>query len=334
MKKIRFTMKLIALLFICALSASSCCSTKKTQVTVKETPIKETQIIEKKATVTNGKLIGTTTIIKNTPEVPETPVTPETPETPATLEIPVTPEVAITTPETVVKPVVTTPIATKVDVTPQNNSLTHEAWNTLLVQHVTKDGNVDYTAFKNNRSKLKKYITHLSENLPTDEDSKKAKLAYWMNAYNAMTVDLIVRNLPIKSIKDIKKPWDQRLWKLGTKWYNLNEIEHQILRKMGDPRIHFGINCASFSCPPILNKAFTEANTEQLLDKLSIQFINDTKRNTISENAIEISNIFKWFSKDFKQQGSVIDYLNQYSTIKISEGTKVKYKDYDWTLNQ
>ena len=79
----------------------------------------------------------------------------------------------------------------------------------------------------------------------------KSALAFWMNAYNALTIDLILRNYPVDSIKDIKNPWDQRLWKLGDKWYNLNQIEHDILRKMDEPRIHFGIVCASFSCPKL-----------------------------------------------------------------------------------
>ena len=163
--------------------------------------------------------------------------------------------------------------------------------------------------------------------MPTDTWSKEDKLSYWMNAYNAMTIDLILRNQPIASIKDIKDPWDQRLWQLGKKWYNLNEIEHQILRKMGDARIHFGINCASFSCPPILNEAFTADKVDTQLEALAKGFINDKQRNTITENSIEISKIFSWFAKDFKTNGTLIDFLNKYSDTPIASNAKKRFKD-------
>ncbi|MDC1365318.1 DUF547 domain-containing protein [Algibacter sp.] len=122
--------------------------------------------------------------------------------------------------------------------------------------------------------------------MPNDSCTKEDKLAYWINAYNVLTVDLILRHYPIKSIKDIKKPWDQRYWKLGDKWYNLNEIEHQILRKMNKPRIHFAIVCASFSCPKLQNKAFEPANLYTQLSNATKSFLSDSKRNSISENNI------------------------------------------------
>lgn len=210
----------------------------------------------------------------------------------------------------------------------------HNVWNTLLQKHVTEDGVVNYKGFKKERTEIQNYITSLSENMPLETWSKEAKLVYWINAYNAMTVDLILRNYPTKSIKDISKPWNQRLWKLGNKWYNLDEIEHKILRKMNEPRIHFAINCASFSCPPLLNEAFTERNLEAQLTQVTKVFLADSRRNTITANKLEISKIFKWFSKDFKQNGSLIDFLNKYSDIKINANAKKKYKDYDWNLNE
>lgn len=210
----------------------------------------------------------------------------------------------------------------------------HENFDSLLSKYVSVNGNVNYEGFKSEKSKLRAYIALLGENLPEDSWSKNKKLAYWMNAYNAMTVDLILRNLPLQSIKDIKGPWEQRLWKLGSKWYNLDEIEHKILREMGDPRIHFGINCASFSCPPLHNEAFTAAKVDQQLEALAIAFVNDEKRNTLSTDAVEISKIFNWFSKDFKTEGSVVDYLNKYAKNPISPNAKVRYKDYDWNLNK
>ncbi len=210
----------------------------------------------------------------------------------------------------------------------------HSNFNSILKQNVSAAGNVNYDAIKSNWSSLRNYINVLSENMPTDNWSKNEKLAYWMNAYNAMTIDLILRHQPLGSIKGIKNPWEQRFWKLGDKYYNLDEIEHQILRKMGDPRIHFGINCASFSCPPLLNEAFAGDTVDAQLDKVARKFINDPKRNTITADQLEISEIFNWFGKDFKKNGSLIDYLNQYSETKISPNAKVRFKDYDWALNK
>ncbi len=210
----------------------------------------------------------------------------------------------------------------------------HESWNTLLQKHVTKDGIVNYKSFKKDRERLQEYIFKLGKNMPLETWSKEAKLAYWINAYNAMTVDLILQNYPLKSIKDIRNPWNQRLWELSEKWYNLDEIEHKILRKMNEPRIHFAINCASFSCPPLLNEAFEADKLDTQLTQVTKIFLADSRRNTITKDQLEISKIFKWFSKDFKQNGSLIDFLNQYNTIKINEKAAIDYKDYDWSLNE
>ncbi len=209
----------------------------------------------------------------------------------------------------------------------------HQAFDSLLKNNVSEEGVVDYAGFIKNKKALRGYITSLGENMPTDNWTKEDKLTYWMNAYNAMTVDLILRNLPLESIKDIDKPWNQRLWKLGDKWYNLDEIEHQILRKMDDPRIHFGINCASFSCPPLLNEAFTSQKVDFQLEELARNFVNDTRRNSISEKAVRVSKIFTWFAKDFKKNGSLIDFLNKYATTPINAKAKVRYEDYNWNLN-
>ena len=223
-------------------------------------------------------------------------------------------------------------IETVNDESPQ--AFNHNEWHFLLQKHVSNQGNVNYNGFKTDRRALLSYISSLSDSMPNNTWNKEDKLAYWINAYNAMTIDLILRHTPIKSIKDIKDPWDQRYWKLGNKWYNLNEIEHDILRKMGDPRIHFGIVCASFSCPKLQNEAFIASNLENQLTNATKEFLSDSKRNEISENQIKLSKIFQWFGKDFKQNGSLIDFLNKYAPVTISEKAKKSFKDYNWSLNK
>lgn len=209
----------------------------------------------------------------------------------------------------------------------------HSSFNKLLQKHVSEQGNVNYNGFKKDAKTLRDYISSLGQNTPTIDWIKEDKLAYWINAYNAMTIDLILRNYPTKSIKDIDKPWKQRLWKLGEKWYNLDDIEHQIIRKMGESRIHFALVCAAKGCPKLYNKAFTPNELNDDLTRLTEAFLADTSKNNISENSIKLSRIFKWFKKDFEQDGSLIDFLNLYSDVEISDKAKKSFKDYNWDLN-
>lgn len=211
---------------------------------------------------------------------------------------------------------------------------THLIWNALLKTYVSKQGNVDYKGFKKKQAELANYLKSLDATLPNNTHTKAYTLAYWINAYNAFTVDLILRNYPIKSIKDIKNPWQQRHWKLGSKWYNLDEIEHQILRKMDEPRIHFAIVCASISCPKLLNEAYTSENLEQQLTNATQDFLSDTNKNSISKDKLELSKIFKWFNSDFTKNGSLIDFLNLYLPIEISKTASKSFKDYNWDLNE
>ncbi|WP_411893389.1 DUF547 domain-containing protein [Winogradskyella sp. A2] len=208
----------------------------------------------------------------------------------------------------------------------------HARWHKILQKHVSENGKVDYLGIKNSMD-LDVYIDMITHTMPNDTWTKSEKLAYWINAYNALTIDLILRNYPIKSIKDIKDPWGQRFWQFGDKWLNLNYIEHNILRKMDEPRIHFAIVCASDSCPKLLNEAYTASDSESQLTKATKDFLNDKSKNEINSNSLKLSKIFKWFANDFKQNGSLIDFLNKYSEITISENAKKSYKDYNWELN-
>ena len=223
-------------------------------------------------------------------------------------------------PKTPSKPVITT--------------FDHDRFNDLLQKHVSSEGHVNYKNIKAERAILTSYIRSLGKNIPNNNWSKEEKLAYWINAYNAMTIDLILRHYPVSSIKDIKDPWKQRFWQLGDKWYNLDEIEHQIIRKMNEPRIHFALVCAAVSCPKLYNKAFTASTLEEDLTKLTREFLADTSKNNISKNNLKLSKIFSWFTKDFKQEGSLIAFLNQYTDVEISKNAKKQFNTYNWDLNE
>lgn len=209
----------------------------------------------------------------------------------------------------------------------------HSPWTSVLQKHVTDDGHVDYKSIKSNPENLDKYLQKLSKADPNETWSKNESLAFWINAYNAFTIKLIIDNYPIKSIKDIKNPWDKKFIKIGSETLSLNHIEHDILRKMDEPRIHFAIVCASVSCPKLQNKAFIASELNTQLTKAATEFLSDPAKNTVSKNSLKLSKIFQWFTKDFKQHGSLIDFLNQYSQIEISDNAKIKFKDYNWNLN-
>lgn len=220
----------------------------------------------------------------------------------------------------------------------------HKLWDELLKANVSPDGTVDYKGFISEKKKLDQYLKLISENAPDRKTwSREEQLAYWINAYNAFTVKLIVDNYPVESIRDlgpslkiplIKDVWHYKFFSIGGKESSLDEIEHSILRKeFEEPRIHFAINCASVSCPPLLNEAFLPSKIDDQLDKVAKDFINGS-RNKITPNSIQISSIFSWFKGDFTKNGSLIDFLNKFSKVKINSGAKVSYLDYNWNLNE
>jgi hypothetical protein len=220
------------------------------------------------------------------------------------------------------------------EVTSFGTIVNHTTWNQLLKKHVSDQGKVDYLGFKKDLTELNAYLDWLSNCKPSETWSKDQLMAFWINAYNALTIKLIVDRYPISSIKDIYSPWNIKVITIANKKLSLNNIEHDILRKMGDPRIHFGIVCASISCPKLQNEAFNTQNTNRLLNKASREFLADSTKNELTTDAVELSKIFKWFAKDFKQEGSLIDFLNKFADIRITSNATISFKDYNWGLNE
>lgn len=221
----------------------------------------------------------------------------------------------------------------------------HQNFDEFLKKFVSEEGKVDYKGMGLQKGDLEKYLNLLSKNPPDRTTwTKEEQLAYWINAYNAFTLKLILDHYPIKSIQDIKPKypiplintvWHLEFFQIGGKPASLDEIEHKILRKEFDePRIHFAINCASISCPILSRDAYIPEKLEKQLDSAARGFINDPKRNKISFDKVEISKIFSWFGEDFTRNGSLIDYLNRYSKFKISPKAKINHLNYDWSLNE
>lgn len=225
------------------------------------------------------------------------------------------------------------------DIPPQ---VDNRIYATLLKQHVKKN-RVDYEGFKRDEALLDSYLAILSS-IDTDQLSHNEKFAFFINAYNAFTIKLILTKYPgINSIKEIgsffSNPWSQKFIHLNGHLVTLDYIEHEVLRPtFKDPRVHFAINCAAKSCPPLFNHPFDGKKLETQLDERTAEFINDASVVYLKENTLYTSKIFKWFAKDFNDAplvfikkyatGDFKDRLAAYNTIKIS------YLPYDWSLNR
>jgi len=210
----------------------------------------------------------------------------------------------------------------------------HAGWDSLLQQYVSETGQVNYKGLKASPDALAAYCRSLAENTPQENWSRDEKLAYWINAYNAFTMKLIVDNYPTASILrfDGGKTWDVKRISLGGKKYSLNQIENEIIRpQFKEPRIHFAINCAAKSCPPLYNRAFTAENLEGNLEGRAKLFINNSRYNTISATKASVSKIFDWYGADF---GDLKKYLNRYAATPLRPSATVIFNDYDWDLNE
>ena len=210
----------------------------------------------------------------------------------------------------------------------------HERWDKQLKKFVSETGKVNYKSWKNSFYEVESYLKALKNRPPQEFWPKKEVMAYWINAYNALTVQLILQNYPLKSIKDLKDPWGQKVIKIEGKSYSLDDIEHEVLRKMNEPRIHFAINCASVSCPKLLNEAFNSLKLEQQLYRLTCDFLSDESKNQLNSKKTMLSKIFQWYVKDFGSFGDRVDFFKKYGNNIINEKTSFRYLPYDWNLNE
>ena len=210
----------------------------------------------------------------------------------------------------------------------------HAGFDALLQKHVSAEGVVNYKGFKADKAALEAYLKVLSNHVPGKDTPREQAMAFWINAYNAHTIDLIVRNYPVSSITklDNGKTWEVKRIKMGNKKYSLNQIENEILRpQFQDARIHFALNCAARSCPPLYNHAFTGSNLDRELEVRAVAFINNEEYNSVMSKRLKISKIFEWYAADF---GDLPKFLNRFSEKKASSKAVVMYMDYNWDLNE
>ena len=238
--------------------------------------------------------------------------------------------------------------------TPVGFDHSYARWTEVLRTSV-RDGGFDYARLKQDRAGLDAVLSALQAVTPDDLAgwSEKQRFAFWINAYNAFCIQKVVDNYPLKSIKrlggafGLNSVFDKGFIPMQAhhpdrknEVLSLNDIEHKILRRQfKDARLHAAINCASKSCPPLRNEAFTAEKLEAQLDEQMRAFVNDPARNRIdpAQKELALSEIFKWFAEDFERDArSVKEYLLRFAAADKAElirTAKVAYLEYDWDLN-
>ena len=226
-----------------------------------------------------------------------------------------------------------------------NEQIANRTFNEVLNSYVNNAGRVDYNSIRENPFALQPFLDFVAlvspqsnpELFPTIDEKK----AFWINTYNGLMIQTVIENPEISSVKEIGWGYGvfwRKKFKVGGELLTLNHIEHKILRRQyQDPRIHFAINCASNSCPPIGHRIVTGVNLDQQLNEKTRDFINNPANVKVDhkKKTIVLSKIFKWYRKDFESGGTtLLEFLNQYREETInSSNYKIKFQDYDWGLN-
>ncbi|WP_378178923.1 DUF547 domain-containing protein [Aquimarina sp. SS2-1] len=197
------------------------------------------------------------------------------------------------------------------------------------------DGRVDYKTIKNDPALLNELLD-IASGINVSKDDAKTFQAFYINAYNLSVIKGIVDNYPTKSPLDIKGFFDKTKYSLGSKTTTLNDLENKILRNNfpTEARFHFALVCAGLGCPPIIPEAYQPNTLEEQLQRQTIIALNNPNFIKVSGKKVQLSQIFEWYKGDFTQNGSEIDYVNQYRKEKIPTGAKVSYYPYNWSLNE
>lgn len=212
---------------------------------------------------------------------------------------------------------------------------------------------VDYRRWKANPrdvASLEAYIRHLGARAPSKMPRDEA-FAFWSNLYNAVTLKVVLDRYPVASIRDIKSeglfdpkayigPWRSKRITVENRSYSLDDIENEVLRPVfRDPRVHYAINCASYGCPNLRNKAWTAATLAADLDDAARAYINHPRGATIlTGNRLRVSSIYKWFAEDFGgNDAGKIAHLHKYAGPKLAAALAanpvIAEDAYDWSLN-
>lgn len=197
------------------------------------------------------------------------------------------------------------------------------------------DGKVKYADIKNNPKTLNA-ILESAKGISVSETDAATYQAFWINAYNLLVIDGIVKNYPLKSPLDVAGFFDKKKHEIGGKSLTLNGIENYLLRAKfpTEARFHFVLVCAGLGCPPIINTAYTPKTLESQLQKQTVMALNNPTFIKVNKNKVQISQLFEWYKGDFEQNGSTVDFINTYRKEQLPDNAKVSYYSYDWSLNE
>ena len=214
-----------------------------------------------------------------------------------------------------------------------------ESYNRLLGKYTTPAG-VKYAEWKKNAADLQALQTVVDgiakENNPSGD--KKGQLAFYINAYNAWILHEALAKYPTKSVKDaLFTFFTSKRIRVAGKETSFSSLEKETIRsKFNEPRVHFALNCASRSCPPLNREAFRADKLDEQLDTLAKGYVN-SERGVLYSSAnktAQLSKIFDWYKDDFKGEGGALSFINKRRTSPLPNDTKISYQDYDWSLNE
>ena len=233
-----------------------------------------------------------------------------------------------------------------------------QLWNELLGRYtVAVDDRagtrVDYEGLRQEPA-WRLLIAGLRRFDPAQLASREERLAFWINAYNILAIETVLQNYPLESIRDagsfLRPVWRRPAGVIGGRERSLHEIEHEILRPMGEPRIHFAIVCASTSCPSLAGESFTAPRLEEQLEAAVHRFLSDERKGLYLQryrNRVRLSRIFDWFEADFESHGGALAFIAHHLShqndvpaadrrwiSRQRDGIDVEYFDYDWALNE
>ena len=229
------------------------------------------------------------------------------------------------------------------------HAIDHSTWDGLLGRYVlVQQAGVNRFNYDevttSDRSQLQSYIAAMSAT-PISEYNRDEQLAFWINLYNALTVEIILQHYPVDSIREISYslfssgPWREKLIKVEGEALTLDDIEHRILRPIWkDPRIHYAVNCAAIGCPSLQATAYKANNTDAMLDQAAREFINHPRAVSVNYGELRVSRIYDWFEQDFGgNDAGVIAHLNQYADANLQDSlngrNRIGQYHFDWTIN-
>lgn len=231
-------------------------------------------------------------------------------------------------------------------------SVDHTPWTAFLETYLVRGeddiNRVDYRGVApEDRARLDAYLEALS-GTEVDRLSRASQLPFWINLYNALTVQVVLDHFPVDSIREIdispgffsNGPWGRKLLRVEGEEISLNDVEHRILRPIWqDPRIHYAVNCAALGCPNLQPRAFTPENAESLLEKGASDYVNHPRGVFFRDGELVVSSIYDWYQADFGgSEAGVIDHLMEHARPglreRLQDFREIDGYRYDWSLNQ